>query len=62
MLYLQALFYYTIKHYDKRYRNFTTILNLIRTGKPDENGKSLLDELFEKWEKEEPDALRSKAV
>lgn len=62
MIYLQALFYYTLAHYEKRHQNFSTILELIRLGKPDENGKSLLDELFTKWERKEPDAIRSETI
>ena len=57
MIFLQALFYYTIRHYEKRHQNFTTILNLIRLSNPDNNGISPLDKLFNKWAKEEPDAV-----
>lgn len=52
MIFLQALFYYTIRHYDKRHQNFSTILNLIRKA-----GTSELDKLFTKWEAEEPNAV-----
>ena len=57
MIYLQALFYYVIRHYDKRHQNFTTILKLIRLSSPNGNGVSELDELFFEWEKIEPDAI-----
>ena len=57
MVYLQALFYYTIRHYDKRHQNFTTILNLIRLSTPDSTGVSPLDKLFDNWAKVEPDAI-----
>ena len=57
MIFLQALFYYTIRHYDKRHQNFTTILKLIRLSNPDATGTSSLDKLFENWAKEEPDAI-----
>ena len=57
MVYLQALFYYTIRHYDKRHQNFTTILNLIRLSTPDSTGVSPLDKLFDNWAKIEPDAI-----
>lgn len=57
MIYLQALFYYTIRHYDKEHQNFTTILDLIRLSSPDASGVSNLDRLFDAWAKEEPDAI-----
>lgn len=57
MIFLQALFYYTLRHYDKQHQNFTTILKLIRLSNPDTNGTSALDKLFENWEKQEPDAV-----
>ena len=57
MLYLQALFYYTLRHYDKRHQNFTTILKLIRLSSPDNTGVSALDRLFDEWAKNEPDAI-----
>lgn len=57
MIFLQALFYYTIRHYDKRHQNFTTILKLIRLSNPDSTGVSQLDRLFDNWAKEEPDAI-----
>ncbi|HJJ18513.1 MAG TPA: type IV secretory system conjugative DNA transfer family protein [Clostridiaceae bacterium] len=57
MIYLQALFYYTIRHYDKAHQNFTTVLNLIRLSNPDSTGVSNLDRLFDAWEKEEPEAI-----
>ncbi len=57
MLYLQAIFYYIIRRYDKRQRNFTNVLRLIRLSNPDGTGVSELDRLFTKWEKEEPDAI-----
>jgi len=57
MIYLQALFYYVIKHYDKVHRNFTNVLRLIRLSMPNAKGVSELDELFKEWEKEEPDAI-----
>ena len=46
MIYLQALFYYVIKHYDKVHRNFTNVLRLIRLSMPNAKGVSELDELF----------------
>lgn len=57
MIYLQALFYYTIRHYDKAHQNFTTILRLIRLSNPDSTGVYPLDKLFDNWAKEEPDAI-----
>lgn len=57
MIYLQSLFYYTLRHYDKAHQNFTTILNLIRLSNPDSNGVSNLDRLFDNWAKEEPEAI-----
>lgn len=57
MIYLQALFYYVLRHYDKRHQNFTTILNLIRQSNPNAAGVSELDNLFNDWEKKEPDAI-----
>lgn len=57
MIYLQALFYYTIRHYDKPHQNFSTILRLIRLSNPDNTGVSELDRLFNKWEEIEPDAI-----
>lgn len=57
MIYLQSLFYYTLRHYDKKHQNFTTILNLIRLSNPDSNGVSNLDRLFDNWAKEEPEAI-----
>lgn len=57
MMYLQSLFYYVIRHYDKKHQNFTTILKLIRLSNPDSTGVSPLDRLFENWERDEPDAI-----
>lgn len=57
MIYLQALFYYTIRHYDKPHQNFSTILKLIRLSNPDNTGVSELDRLFTKWEEIEPDSI-----
>ena len=57
MIFLQALFYYVLRHYDKSHQNFTAILNLIRLSEPNANGKSELDRLFDNWAKEEPDAI-----
>lgn len=57
MIFLQSLFYYTLRHYDKKNQNFTTILKLIRLSNPDNTGVSELDRLFNKWEKEEPNAV-----
>lgn len=57
MIYLQALFYYTLRHYDKRHQNFTTILKLIRLSSPDNTGVSALDRLFDEWAKNEPNAI-----
>lgn len=57
MIYLQALFYYVIRHYDKRHQNFTNILRLIRLSNPNNNGVSELDSLFLEWEKTEPDSI-----
>ena len=57
MIFLQSLFYYTIRHYDKRHQNFTTILKLIRLSEPDNAGISELDKLFKRWELEEPEAV-----
>lgn len=62
MIFLQALFYYTIRHYEKRHQNFTTILKLIRLSNPDSTGVSALDKLFDNWARKEPDAIRSKAI
>ena len=62
MIYLQSLFYYTIRHYDKRHQNFTTILKLIRLSNPDSSGNSPLDRLFDNWAKDEPNAIRSKTI
>lgn len=56
-LFLQALFYYTLTHYPKRFQNYTTIMKLIRLSKPDNDGNSLLDRLFQKWENDEPDCI-----
>lgn len=57
MIYLQALFYYTLRHYDKAHQNFTTVLNLIRLSNPDSTGVSNLDRLFDNWTKDEPEAI-----
>lgn len=57
MIYLQSLFYYTIRHYEKRHQNFTTILELVRLSNPDSTGVSALDRLFDDWAKKEPDAI-----
>lgn len=57
MIFLQSLFYYTIRHYEKRHQNFTTILKLIRLSSPDNTGVSPLDKLFENWAKKEPNAV-----
>ena len=57
MIYLQALFYYVIRHYDRGHQNFTTILKLIRLSSPNNNGVSELDSLFLEWEAIEPDAI-----
>ena len=57
MIYLQAIFYYVIRHYDKRHQNFTTVLNLIRQSNPDSTGVSQLDKLFKDWESKEPDSI-----
>lgn len=57
MIFLQSLFYYTIRHYEKRHQNFTTILKLIRLSNPDSTGVSPLDKLFDNWAKDEPDAI-----
>lgn len=57
MIYLQALFYYTIRHYDKTHQNFSTILKLIRLSNPDSTGVSPLDKLFDNWAKDEPDHI-----
>lgn len=57
MIFLQALFYYVLRHYDKSHQNFTAILNLIRLSEPNANGKSELDRLFDNWAKEEPEAI-----
>ena len=62
MIYLQALFYYVIRHYDKRHQNFTNILRLIRLSNPDATGVSELDKLFKNWEQKEPDAIRCKTI
>lgn len=59
MIYLQSLFYFVIRHYEKQHQNFTNILRLIRLSNPDATGVSELDRLFKKWESEEPDAIRS---
>ena len=39
------------------HQNFTTILNLIRQSNPNAAGVSELDNLFNDWEKKEPDAV-----
>lgn len=57
MIFLQSLFYYTIRHYDKAHQNFKTILRLIRLSNPDNTGISELDRLFSKWEETEPDSI-----
>lgn len=57
MIYLQALFYYTLRHYDRQHQNLTTVLRLIRLSNPDATGVSKLDRLFDSWEKEEPEAI-----
>lgn len=57
MIFLQSLFYYTIRHYQKRHQNFTTILKLIRLSNPDASGVSPLDKLFDNWAQDEPDAV-----
>lgn len=62
MIFLQALFYYVIKHYEKQHQNFTNILKLIRLSNPDATGVSKLDNLFKEWEQKEPDAIRSKTI
>lgn len=62
MIFLQSLFYYVIRHYDKRHQNFTEILKLIRLSNPDATGVSELDRLFNKWAKQEPDAIRCQTI
>ena len=62
MIFLQSLFYYVIRHYDKRNQNFTEILKLIRLSNPDATGVSQLDRLFDKWAKQEPDAIRCQTI
>lgn len=57
MIFLQSLFYYVIRHYDKRHQNFTEILKLIRLSNPDNTGVSRLDNLFNIWAQKEPDAI-----
>ena len=57
MIYLQALFYYTIRHYDKTHQNFNTVLHLIRLSNPDSTGTSNLDRLFDSWAQNEPEAI-----
>ena len=57
MIFLQSLFYYVIRHYDKRHQNFTEILKLIRLSNPDATGVSQLDRLFDRWAKQEPDSV-----
>ncbi len=57
MIFLQSLFYYVIRNYDKRHQNFTAILKLIRLSNPNNAGVSPLDELFNEWAKKEPDAV-----
>ena len=57
MIFLQSLFYYIIRHYDKRHQNFTAVLNLIRLSNPDNTGVSELDKMFKDWESREPDAV-----
>lgn len=62
MIFLQALFYYVIRHYDKRHQNFTAVLNLIRLSNPDHTGVSALDKLFDNWAKTEPNAVRCQTI
>lgn len=52
MLYLQSLVFYMMEEYKDRplKKNFTTILELIRKSKPDNNGRSQLDRLFNEFE------------
>lgn len=57
MIFLQSLFYYIIRHYDKRHQNFTAVLKLIRLSNPDNTGVSELDKMFKDWESREPDAV-----
>lgn len=57
MIFLQALFYYVIRHFDKQHQNFTNILRLIRLSNPNNNGVSELDSLFLEWEALEPDSI-----
>lgn len=46
-----------LSNYPKNHQNFATILSLIRLSEVDNSGNSLLDKLFEKWEKREPNAV-----
>ena len=57
MIYLQALFYYTLRHYDKAHQNFQAILNLMLSSTPNAAGVSKTDELFDDWAKKEPDEI-----
>lgn len=52
ILFLQALFYYILEHYknDPLHQNFTTVMNLLREAKPNKNGVSNLDILFDEFE------------
>lgn len=52
MLFLQSIIYYMLEVYKDRplKKNFTTVLELIRRAKPDNQGKSELDLLFDDFE------------
>lgn len=54
MLFLQSIIYYMLEEYKDRplRKNFTTVLELIRRAKPDNQGKSELDALFDIFEEE----------
>lgn len=54
ILFLQSLFYYILEEYkdDPLQQNFKTVMRLLRLATPDKTGRSLLDELFIRFEEE----------
>lgn len=59
MIYLQALIYYVLFHFEDRKKNFKSVLQLIRLSSQinQESGATALDELFDKWALSDPENI-----
>ena len=60
---LQALCFYLVHHRPKKYRNFTTVMQLLRAAEIDEKNpsyKSALDKMFDDVEKVDPNSIALK--